>query len=55
MRLKALARDSGGGLIVMPDPFNTTNRELITVLAARYGGDLLSSHFYGTRRIGLLW
>ncbi len=33
----AQARDPGGGLIVMPDPFNTINRELITALAARYG------------------
>jgi putative ABC transport system substrate-binding protein len=33
----AQARDPGGGLIVMPDQFNTTNRELITALAARYG------------------
>jgi len=33
----AQARDLGGGLIVMPDPFNTINRELITALAARYG------------------
>jgi putative ABC transport system substrate-binding protein len=31
------ARDPGGGLIVMPDSFNTTNRELIIALAARYG------------------
>jgi putative ABC transport system substrate-binding protein len=33
----AQARDPGGGLIVMPDPFNTINRELITALAGRYG------------------
>jgi putative tryptophan/tyrosine transport system substrate-binding protein len=32
----AQARDPGGGLIVMPDSFNTINRELITALAARY-------------------
>jgi len=31
------ARTPGGSLIVMPDPFNTTNRELIIALAARYG------------------
>jgi ABC-type uncharacterized transport system substrate-binding protein len=35
--IAAQARDPGGGLIVMPDPFNTTNREQIIVLAARYG------------------
>jgi putative tryptophan/tyrosine transport system substrate-binding protein len=33
----ALARDPGGGLIVMPDIFNATNRDLIIALAARYG------------------
>jgi hypothetical protein len=31
------ARDLGGGLIVLPDPFNTTHREQIILLAARYG------------------
>jgi putative ABC transport system substrate-binding protein len=35
--IAALARDPDGGLIVMPDPFNTVNRELIIALAARYG------------------
>jgi putative ABC transport system substrate-binding protein len=35
--IAALARDPGGGLIVMPDIFNATNRDLIIVLAARYG------------------
>jgi putative ABC transport system substrate-binding protein len=30
------ARIPGGGLIVMPDAFNATNRELIIALAARY-------------------
>ncbi|HEX9237559.1 MAG TPA: hypothetical protein VF866_02230, partial [Xanthobacteraceae bacterium] len=33
----ATSRDPGGGLIVLPDPFNTTNREQIILLAARYG------------------
>lgn len=32
----ALAREPGGGLIVMPDAFNAANRELIIALAARY-------------------
>jgi putative ABC transport system substrate-binding protein len=32
----AQARSPGGGLIVMPDPFNTINRELIAAVAARY-------------------
>jgi putative tryptophan/tyrosine transport system substrate-binding protein len=31
------ARNSGGGLIVMPDIFNTANRDLIIALAAHYG------------------
>jgi putative ABC transport system substrate-binding protein len=30
------ARNPGGSLIVMPDAFNATNRELIIALAARY-------------------
>ena len=33
----AQARNPGGGLIAMPDTFNTTNREPIIALAARYG------------------
>jgi putative tryptophan/tyrosine transport system substrate-binding protein len=35
--IAAQARNPGGGLVVMPDPFNTVNRELIIALAARYG------------------
>ncbi len=34
--IAAQARDPGGGLIVMPNVFNTTHRELIVALAARY-------------------
>jgi putative tryptophan/tyrosine transport system substrate-binding protein len=34
--IAAQARNPGGGLIVMPDAFNTTNRNLIIGLAARY-------------------
>ena len=30
------ARNEGGGLIVMPDLFNTINRDLIIAVAARY-------------------
>jgi putative ABC transport system substrate-binding protein len=33
----AQARDPGGSVIVMPDPFNVVNRETIILLAARYG------------------
>jgi putative ABC transport system substrate-binding protein len=35
--IAAQARNPGGGLIVMPDGFNTSNRDLIISLAARYG------------------
>jgi putative tryptophan/tyrosine transport system substrate-binding protein len=35
--IAAQAHDPGGGLIAMPDPFNSVNRELIIALAARYG------------------
>jgi putative ABC transport system substrate-binding protein len=31
------ARDPGGSLVVIPDPFNRGNRDLIIALAARYG------------------
>ena len=34
--IAAQARNPGGSLIVMPDAFNATNRELIIALAARY-------------------
>jgi putative tryptophan/tyrosine transport system substrate-binding protein len=34
--IAAQARDAGSGLIVMPDPFNVTNREQIVRLAASY-------------------
>ena len=34
--IAAQARNPGGGLIVMPDAFNTNNRDLIAALAARY-------------------
>jgi putative tryptophan/tyrosine transport system substrate-binding protein len=34
--IAAQARDPGGGLIVIPDTFNTINRDLIIALAARY-------------------
>jgi len=34
--IAAQARDQGGSLIVMPDPFNAANREHIISLVARY-------------------
>jgi len=35
--IAAQSQTPGGGLIVMPDVFNTRNRDLIIALAARYG------------------
>src|SRR5207253_2643207 len=35
--IAAQKQGPGGSVIVMPDAFNTTNRELIIGLAARYG------------------
>jgi len=35
--IAAQAREPDAGLIVMPDSFNTSNRDLIIALAARYG------------------
>jgi putative tryptophan/tyrosine transport system substrate-binding protein len=35
--IAAQARNPGGGLIVLPDPFNRTNRDQIIALSARYG------------------
>src|SRR6516165_6872236 len=35
--MAAQARTPGSGLIVMPDPFNNSNTNLIIALAARYG------------------
>jgi ABC-type uncharacterized transport system substrate-binding protein len=34
--IAAQARNPGGGLIVMPDPFNAANRDLIVAAAARH-------------------
>jgi putative tryptophan/tyrosine transport system substrate-binding protein len=39
-----LARDSGGGLIMMPDTSNVTNRGPIISLAVRYGVPLVSNN-----------
>jgi putative tryptophan/tyrosine transport system substrate-binding protein len=42
--IASLARDPGGGLIMMPDTFNLTNRGLIAALAARYGVPVVSNN-----------
>jgi putative tryptophan/tyrosine transport system substrate-binding protein len=41
--IAALARDPGGGLIVLPDTFNLVNRDLIFPLAIRYGVPAVSN------------
>jgi putative ABC transport system substrate-binding protein len=41
--IAAQARDPGGSLIMIPDAFNLTNRDLIIALAARYGVPAISS------------
>jgi hypothetical protein len=55
--IAAQARNPGGGLIVMPDSFNTVNREPIIALAARYEVPTISISivFFGTRRPDHLW
>src|SRR5262249_19236693 len=50
----AQARNPGGGLIAMPDTFNTTNREPIIALAARYGVPTIYYHRIFTESGGLI-
>jgi putative ABC transport system substrate-binding protein len=50
----ALAREPGGGLIVMPDPFLLTHRELVVGLAARYHLPAIFAFTYWTRWGGLM-
>ena len=46
--ITALARDPGSALIVLPDTFNLTNRDLIIPLATRYGVPAVSNNpIYG--------
>jgi len=42
--IATLAHNPGGGLIVMPDTFNVTNRDLIFALATRYGVPAVSNN-----------
>ena len=55
--IAALAGNPGAGLIVMPDLFNTINRDLIICAGGPLPrpGDLLRSLFGGLRRPDLLW
>ena len=48
------ARDPGGGLIVMPNAFNTTNREAIIALANRYRVPAIYFSAYGAQSGGLI-
>jgi putative tryptophan/tyrosine transport system substrate-binding protein len=48
------ARDAGGSLIVMPNAFNTTNRDLIIELAARYRIPAIYFSSYSARSGGLV-
>jgi putative ABC transport system substrate-binding protein len=52
--IAAQARAPGGGLIVMPSAFNTTNRELIIALANRYRVPAIYFSAYGAQSGGLI-
>ena len=52
--IAAQGRDPVGGLIVMPNAFNTTNRELIIALAARYGVPAIYFSTYCAQSGGLI-
>jgi putative ABC transport system substrate-binding protein len=52
--IAAQAHDPGGGLIVMPNAFNTTNRELIIALANRYRVPAIYFSAYGAQSGGLI-
>jgi putative ABC transport system substrate-binding protein len=42
--IAALARDPGGGLVILPDTFNLINRDLIIPQATRYGVPVVSNN-----------
>jgi putative tryptophan/tyrosine transport system substrate-binding protein len=48
------AHDTGGGLIVMPNAFNTTNRDLIIALASRYRVPAIYFSAYSAQSGGLI-
>ena len=50
----AQAHDPGGGLIVMPNAFNTTNRELIIALTSRYRVPAVYFSAYSAQSGGLI-
>jgi putative tryptophan/tyrosine transport system substrate-binding protein len=52
--IAAQAQNPGGGLIVMPDTFNTTNRNLIIALAARYNVPAIYNNHYFAESGGLI-
>ena len=53
--IAAQARNPGGGLIVMPDAFSVTNRELIIALAARYGVPAIYFNRFFSESGGLIY
>jgi putative tryptophan/tyrosine transport system substrate-binding protein len=52
--IAAQGRDQVGGLIVMPNAFNTTNRELIIALAVRYAVPAIYFSAYCAQSGGLI-
>lgn len=52
--IAAEARDPGGGFIVMPNAFNTTNRELTSALTTRYGVPAIFFASYCAQSGGLI-
>jgi ABC-type uncharacterized transport system substrate-binding protein len=52
--IAAQASDTGGGLIVLPSAFNTTNREPIIALAARYRVPTIYYNRFYTESGGLI-
>jgi putative tryptophan/tyrosine transport system substrate-binding protein len=50
----AVARESGGSLIIMPDAFTTVYRQLIILLSARHGLPAIYPYRYQTIEGGLL-
>ena len=52
--IAAQARDPGGGLVVMPDPFSTRNSDMIAALALRYGVPAIYSNVSFAKSGGLI-
>jgi putative tryptophan/tyrosine transport system substrate-binding protein len=52
--IAAQTRNPGSGLIVIPDPFNVANREVIIALAARYGVPMIYFDRKFAESVGLI-